>query len=162
MKNLILVIILLAGAITAAGQISITADSMIVSKWDLSKEINMPVNRIKENISLEIDKDLLTLIIKGKTEEKSYIEKAYLIDLLEVNDNMSKWLFQGSDKNNIPYTITIDLDAKKISFVTFLKEVGIPKPLNTIYYPIVDIRINKEAIQKHLLEKGQNRTQKER
>ena len=158
MKSLILAGIIFAGTITAMGQISITADSMIVSKWDLDKEINVPVSRIKENISLEIDKDLMTLIITGKTEEKSYIEKAYLIEMLEVNKDMDKWLFQGSDKNNIPYTITLDVNTKKISFVTFGKEVGIPKPLNTIYYPIVDIRINKEAIQKHLKEKGESKT----
>ncbi len=158
MKNLIFAGVFFAGTITAMGQISITADSMIVSKWDLDKEINVPVNRIKENISIEIDKDLMTLIITGKTEEKSYIEKAYLIELLEVNKDMDKWLFQGSDKNNIPYTITLDVNAKKISFVTFGKEVGIAKPLNTIYYPIVDIRINKEAIEKHLKEKSESKT----
>lgn len=107
-------------------------------------------------MSLEIDKDLLTLRIFGKTEERSYIEKAYIIELLEMSNNKDKWLFQGSDKYCVPCTITLDVINRKISFITLGKEYGIDRPLNTIYYTIADIKINNDAIEKHLKEKGLN------
>lgn len=155
MKRIILIPIFLLGLISVKGQISITADSMVVSKWNLSKGRNIPVRRVKENMSLEIDKDLLTLRVFGKTEERAYIEQAYIIDLLEVNDNQDKWLFQGSDKNCVPCTITLDVISKMISFITLGKEYGVERPLNTIYYTIRDIKINKDAIVNHLKEKGE-------
>ncbi|MDP4221811.1 MAG: hypothetical protein Q8868_00750 [Bacteroidota bacterium] len=154
MRRLLFIVIILSLAVGARGQISVTADSVNVYKWDLSKEAEVPVSRNKEDISLMIDKDLMTLKITGITIEKSYIERAYLIELLELNSNMDKWLFQGVDKECLSYTITLDANARKLRIETFGKEVGIPKPLNTICYTITDIKINKEAIQKHIKEKG--------
>jgi hypothetical protein len=139
---------------SAKGQISINADSLVMTTWDLSQGKDVITRRIKENMSIEIDKDLLTLRILGKTDEMAYIEKAYLIDFLEVNDTKDKWLFQGSDKNCVPCTITLDIIKKKISFITVGKENGIDRPVNTVYYSITEIKINTDAIQKHLIAKG--------
>ena len=125
-----------------------------MTTWDLAQGKDVIARRIKENMSIEIDKDLLTLRILGKTAEMAYIEKAYLIDFLEVNDTKDKWLFQGSDKNCVPCTITLDVNKKKISFITVGKENGIDRPVNTVYYSITEIKINNDAIQKHLIEKG--------
>jgi hypothetical protein len=154
MKRAILISILLIGLMSVRGQISITADSMVVCKWDLSKANYVPTNRVKENMSLEIDKDLLTIRVFGKTAEMAYIEKAFIIDFREMNDARDKWLFQGSDKNCIFYTITLDVNKKRISFITTGKEEGIDRPLTMFYYSIVDVKINNDAIQKHILEKG--------
>jgi hypothetical protein len=154
MKKTMLVSFILMGFLTVRGQISITADSMVVSKWDLTRGGYYRTAQVKENMSMEIDKDLLTLRVFGKTEEMAYIEKAYIIDFLEVNNNKDKWLFQGSDKNCVPCTITLDLDLKKISFITLGKDNGIDKPLLTTYYTITDIKINNDAIERHLIEKG--------
>jgi hypothetical protein len=154
MKRTILICIFLLELSSVRGQILITADSLVETKWDISKAMDITTRRIKENMSIEIDKDLLTLRIFGKAGEMAYIEKGYIIDFLEVNDTKDKWLFQGSDKYCIPCTITLDMNRKRISFITIGKEYGIDKPLNTIYYTIVDIKINNDAIEKHLLEKG--------
>jgi len=154
MKRAILTCIFLGVLLSARGQISLTADSLVIDRWDVSTGKDIPTSRIREDMSIEIDKDLLTLRILGKNEEKAYIEKAYIIDFLEVNDSQDKWLFQGSDKNCVPCTITLDLKKKRISFITTGKEYGIDKPLNTIYYSLVDYKINREAIDKHLKEKG--------
>jgi hypothetical protein len=154
MKRAIVLSIFLSLLLSAKGQISINADSLVMTTWDLSQGKDVIARRIKENMSIEIDKDLLTLRILGKTDEMAYIEKAYLIDFLEVNDNKDKWLFQGSDKNCVPCTITLDVNKKKISFITVGKDNGIDRPVNTIYYNITDIKINTDAIQKHLIEKG--------
>ena len=154
MKRVILIYVFITGLISVQGQISITADSLVISSWDVSRGKDIITRQIKENMSIEIDKDLLTLRILGKTDEMAYIEKAYLIDFLEANDSKDKWLFQGSDKSCIPCTITLDINKKRISFITMGKENGIDKPLNTIYYTITEIKINNEAIQRQLLEKG--------
>jgi hypothetical protein len=154
MKKSMLILFFLVGFLVTNGQISITADSMVVSRWDVAKGGNVPIVQVKENMSMEIDKDLLTLRIFGKTAEMAYIEKAYIIDFLEANNTKDKWLFQGSDKNCVPCTITLDVKKKKISFITFGKDSGIDKPLMTTYYNIVDIKINNDAIDKHLKEKG--------
>jgi hypothetical protein len=154
MKRAIVLSVFLSLLSSAKGQISINADSLVMTTWDLSQGKEMIARRIKENMSIEIDKDLLTLRILGKTDEMAYIEKAYLIEFLEVNDSKDKWLFQGSDKNCVPCTITLDVNKKKISFITTGKENGIDRPVNTVYYSITDIKINNDAIQKHLTEKG--------
>ncbi len=156
MKKIILTSILLLMLISVKGQISITADSMITSKSADIQEKFIPVNRVAESLSLEIDKDLLTLRVFGKGHEHAVIEKAYIIELLEVDKNKEKWLFQGSDKNCIAYTITLDLNKKRISFITPGKEPVDNKSLTMIYYPFVDIQINKDAIDKHLKEKSIN------
>jgi len=154
MKKLILTSVFLFVLVSVKGQISITADSMIISKSTDIQEKFIPVNRVAESLSLEIDKDLMTLKVFGKGHEHAVIEKAYIIELLEVDNNKEKWLFQGSDKNCIGYTITLDLNKKRISFITPGKEPVDNKSLSMIYYPIVNIEINKDAIDKHLKEKG--------
>ena len=154
MKKLILISVFLIGLMNVSGQISITADSLVVCKWDANKGIYIPINHIKENMSLEIDKDLLTIRIFGKTAEMAYIEKALLIDFRETNENKDKWLFLGSDKYCVPYTITLDVNKKKISFLSPGKEGGLEKPSDMSYYTITDIKINNDAIDKHLKEKG--------
>ncbi len=153
-KRTILFFISAIGFIPLMGQISMTADSLVISKWDLAQGRNIPVTRISENMSLEIDKDLMTLRVFGNAEEQSNIEKAYLIELLEVNNARDKWIFQASDKNCIPYTITLDLIKKRVDFITVGKEYGIDRNLNDIYYTIADVKINEEAIDRHLKEKG--------
>ena len=107
MKKLILTSVFLFALISVKSQISITADSMITVKSANFEEKIYPVNRVAESFSLEIDKDLMTLRVFGKGHEHALIEKAYIIELLEVDNNKEKWLFQGSDKNCIGYTITI-------------------------------------------------------
>lgn len=154
MKRALVICLLFPLLLSVKGQISLNADSLVMTTWDLSLGKDVISRRIKENMSIEIDKDLLTLRILGKTDEMAYIEKAYLIDFLEVNDSKDKWLFQGSDKNCVPCTITLDVNNKKISFITVGKENGIDRPVNTVYYTITDIKINNDAIQKHLIEKG--------
>lgn len=154
MKKLILISFFLFVLVSVKSQIFITADSMITSKSGEIPENFIPTNRVAESLSLEIDKDLMTLKVFGKGHEHAVIEKAYVIELLEVDSNMEKWLFQGSDKNCIGYAITLDLNKKVISFITPGKEPVDNKSLTMIYYPIVNIEINKDAIDKHLKEKG--------
>jgi hypothetical protein len=154
MKKIILTSVFLFLLVSVKGQIFITADSMITGKSTDIQEKFIPVNRVAESLSLEIDKDLMTLKVFGKGHEHAVIEKAYIIELLEVDNNKEKWLFQGSDKNCIGYTITLDLNKKRISFITPGKEPVDNKSLTMIYYPIVNIEINKDAIDKHLKEKG--------
>ena len=154
MKKIILVSVSLLVAAFVKGQISITADSMITANSVGIQEKFIPVNRVAESLSLEIDKDLITLKVFGKGHEHAAIEKAYIIELLEVNNNKEKWLFQGSDKNCIGYIITLDLDKKRISFITPGKEPADNKSLTMIYYSVADIEINTDAIDKHLNEKG--------
>jgi hypothetical protein len=154
MKKLILICVLSIGLLSVNAQISITADSMVVTKYDISSGKNIPVTRIKENMAIEIDKDLMTLRVLGKTEEMAYIEKAFILDFREVNSTRDKWLFQGSDKNFALCTITLDIPKKRVSFLTFGSENGIDKPLSEVYYTIKDVNINYMAIDKHLKEKG--------
>jgi hypothetical protein len=154
MKRIILTSVFLVGILSAKGQISITADSVITCRSDERKEAFIPVSRQAEKFSLEIDKDLLTLRVFGTGHEHALIEKAYIVDLLELDDKKLKWIFQAEDKNCISYTITLDLTKKNISFLTFGKETGDNRTLSMYYYPIVDIKINKEAIDAHLKEKG--------
>jgi hypothetical protein len=149
MKKAFLTSVFMLCLISASGQISITADSIVVSKFDLSKEKFIPVTKEAESLSLEFDKDLLTLRIFGKGHEHALIEKAYIVDLLEVDDDFSKWVFQGEDKKCIAYTITLDADKKMIDLITFGKEPIGDKPLTMIHYPINQISINKEAIIKY-------------
>ncbi len=156
MKKIILTSVLLFVLITAKGQILITADSMVTCKSVGIQEKFIPEHRVAESLSLEIDKDLLTLRVYGKGHEHAIIENAYIIELLEVDINKEKWLFQGEDKSCIAYTITLDLNKKRIDLITAGKEPD-NKSLTMIYYPIVDIKINKDAIDKHLHEKGINK-----
>jgi len=132
---------------------------MVVSKWDVAKGGNFRTMQVKENMSMEIDKDLLTLRIFGTTQEMAYIEKAYIIEFIEVNISKDKWLFQGNDKNCVPCTITLDINRKLLSFITMGKDNGIDKPLITTYYTIRDIKVNNDAIEKHLIEKGDRKFQ---
>jgi hypothetical protein len=154
MKKVLLTPVFLLCLITVNGQISITADSVVVCKFNLSQEKFIPITKEAESLSIEIDKDLLTLRVYGKGHEHALIEKAYIIDLLEVDDDFSKWVFQGEDKNCIAYTITLDADKKMIDLITFGKEPIGDKPLTMIYYPISYIKIDKEAIIRHIAEKG--------
>lgn len=154
MKKIILISFFLFLLGSVKGQIFITADSLITCKSTEIQENFIPVNRIAESLSIEIDKDLMTLKIFGKGHEHAAIEKAYIIELLEVDSNKEKWLFQGSDKNCIGCAITLDLNKKVIRFITPGKEPVDNKSLTMIYYPIVNIEINKDAIAKHLKEKG--------
>lgn len=157
MKRIILLTVLLAGLISAKSQISITADSMIICRADAIQENFFPINRQAEKLSLEIDKDLLTLRVFGKGHEHAVIENAYILELLDVDDNMEKWLFQGEDKNCISYTITLNVIRKRIEFLTFRKEANDNKILTMTYFPIVDLNINKDAIVRHLQEKASNK-----
>jgi len=154
MKTAFLTTVYLIIVVSVKGQISVTADSMIVCNYNQSQDRFIPVTKNAEIFSMEIDKDLLTLRVFGKGHEHALIEKAYIIEMLEVNPDFTKWIFQGEDKNCISYTITLDADNKRIDFITFGKEPIGDKPLTMIYYPITDISINKEAIIKHLEEKG--------
>jgi hypothetical protein len=74
-----------------------------------------------------------------------------------VDNDFEKWMFQGEDKNCISYTITIDTHKKRIEFLTFRKESNDSRILTMTYYPITDIKINKEAIARHLQEKAGNK-----
>jgi hypothetical protein len=156
-QRLILSFFFLTLMISAGGQISITSDSLVTCKWDITSGKYIPTKIVKESMSIEIDKDLLALKISGKTQEMAYMEKAFLIDFREANANLDKWLFLGSDKNCTLYTVTIDIPKKMVSFITSGKEVGIDTPLIMFYYSISDIKINNDAINKHLLEKGDNK-----
>lgn len=153
MKRIILTSVFLVGLIYARGQISITADSVINCKSDERKENFVVVSRQAEKFSLEVDKDLMTLRIYGTGHEHALIEKGFIVDLLSVDDDKSKWVFQATDKNCISYTITLDTDKKTISFLTFGKETD-NRTMTMFYYPIVDIKINTNAIEAHLKEKG--------
>lgn len=153
MKRLILTSVLLAGLIYARGQISITADSVINCRSDERKENFIVVNRQAEKFSLEVDKDLMTLRIFGTGHEHALIEKAFIVDLLSVDNDKSKWVFQAEDKNCISYTITLDADKKTISFLTFGKDTD-NRLMTMFYYPIVGIKINTTAIEAHLKDKG--------
>jgi hypothetical protein len=157
MKKIILTTVFLVGLITLKGQIAITADSMVICKADAIQDKFIPISRKAESLSLEIDKDLLTLRVFGKDHEHALIETAYIIELLEVNDNQDKWLFQGTDRNCTSFTITLDAVTKNIAFISIRKEPDDKKDLTMTYYHIVDININKDAIVKHLLEKGSNK-----
>jgi hypothetical protein len=157
MKKIFFTSVFLVGLITVKGQISITADSMVICKSDAIQDKFIPISRKAESLSLEIDKDLLTLRVFGKDHEHALIENGYILDLLEVNDNQDKWLFQGMDRNCISYTITLDVVKKNIDFITIRKEPVDNRALTMTYYHIVDININKDAIVKHLLEKGSNK-----
>jgi hypothetical protein len=153
MKKILLTAVFLTGIICASGQIMITADSVINCRSDERKENFIVVNRQAEKFSIEIDKDLMTLRIFGTGHEHALIEKAFIIDLLSVADDKSKWVFQGEDKNCISYTITLDTDKKTISFLTFGKDTD-NRLMTMFYYPIVAIKINNLAIEAHLKEKG--------
>jgi hypothetical protein len=157
MKKILLITGFLFCLLTVKGQINITADSIVVCSFNQSQERFIPVSQQSENLSLEIDKDLMTLKVFGKGHEHAVIEKAYIINLMEVDNDYKKWMFQGEDKNCISYTITIDTDKKRIDLITFGKEPIANKPLTMIYYPIVDIKIDKEAISKHIEEKGNSK-----
>jgi hypothetical protein len=97
----------------------------------------------------------MTLRIFGTGHEHALIEKAFIVDLLSVDDDKSKWVFQGEDKNCISYTITLDTDKKTISFLTFGKDAD-NRLMTMSYYPIAGIQINNLAIEAHLKEKGSN------
>jgi hypothetical protein len=157
MKKIILISILIFCLISLKGQISMTADSAIYCKSGEIQENFTVVNRLAEKFSLEIDKDLLTLRIFGKGHEHAFIEVAYIIDLLDVDKNQEKWLFQGEDKNCNSYTITLNVITKRIELITFKKDDKNNKTMTMTYYPIVDIQINKDAIFKHLEEKLNNK-----
>jgi|GEM_PF-4595211 len=66
MKRAIVLSIFLSLLLSAKGQISINADSLVMTTWDLSQGKDVIARRIKENMSIEIDKDLLTLRILGR------------------------------------------------------------------------------------------------
>ncbi len=156
MKKIILMSVMLVGVISAKSQITITSDSLITNRLEATQERYIPISRHAESLSLEIDKDLMTLRVFGKGHEHAAVETAYLLDLLSVNDNMQKWIFLGEDKNCISYTITLDVIKKRIEFLTFRKDTSNYKSLTMFYYPIVDIAINKDAINRHLEEKNRN------
>jgi hypothetical protein len=156
MKKLILTSVFLVGILSLKGQISITADSVITSRSDERKENFVPVSRLAEKFSIEIDKDLMTLRIFGTGHEHALIEKGFIVELQSVDDDKSKWVFQATDKNCISYTITLDTDKKEISFLTFGKDTD-NRVMSMSTYPIVDIKINFEAIAAHLREKADNK-----
>jgi hypothetical protein len=153
MKRIILTSVFLVGLIYAKGQISITADSVINCRSDERKENFVVVSRQAEKFSIEVDKDLMTLRIYGTGHEHALIEKAFIVDLLSVDDDKSKWVFQATDKNCVSYTITLDTDKKTIGFLTFGKDTD-NRLMTMFYYPIVDIKINTNAIEAHMKEKG--------
>jgi hypothetical protein len=153
MKRIILTSVFLVGLIYAKAQISITADSVINCKSDERKENFIVVSREAEKFSIEVDKDLMTLRIYGTGHEHALIERAFIVDLLSVDDDKSKWVFQAEDKNCISYTITLDTDKKTISFLTFGKDAD-NRLMTMFYYPITGIKINTTAIEAHLKEKG--------
>lgn len=100
--------------ISAEGQISIDTDSLVTCKYDIPSGKYIPTNIIKENMSIEIDKELLALKVAGRTQEMANIERTFLIDFREVNNSKDKWLFLGSDKNCNLYTVTIDIPKKMV------------------------------------------------
>jgi hypothetical protein len=153
MKRIILISVFLIGVIYARGQISINADSVINCRSDERKENFFVINRMAEKFSIEIDKDLMTLRIFGTGHEHAMIERAFIVELLSVDDDKSKWVFQAEDKNCISYTITLDTDKKTISFLTFGKDTD-NRLMTMFYYPITGIKINTQAIEAHLKEKG--------
>jgi len=157
MKKIFILIVFLIGIISANGQISITADSMVVCKSDVVQNNFFPISRQAESLSLEIDKDLMTMRVYGKGHEHAAIETAYILDLLEVNENEDKWMFQGVDKNCISYVITLDINVKRIDFVTYKNDSNGNKIMTMIYYTINDVNINKDAIARHLAEKNSNK-----
>lgn len=134
-----------------------TADSVIICKSDEGQDKFVPVSNKAEKFSLEIDKDLLTLRVFGAGHEHAVIEKAYILDLIDVDSNREKWMFQAVDKNCMSYTITIDVPKKRISFINFVNEPTGDKHISMFYYPVTDLQINKVAIDAHLKEKGNNK-----
>ncbi len=154
MKKLGLMSFMLLLLISVKAQISVISDSVVTLKSEVVPEKFTPVAREAEKLSLEIDKDLMTLRVFGTGHEHAIMEKAYIIDLLSVDSKKEKWLFQGTDKNCIGYTITIDIPRKKVEFITLGREPVSGKSLTEIYYPITDIKINNDAIDRHLKEKG--------
>jgi hypothetical protein len=154
MKKLFFTSLFMAVMVTATAQISITSDSLVTCKWDITKGSYIPVKTVKENMAIDIDKDLLAIRVSGKTQDRAYIEQAFLIDFREMNNNAEKWLFNGSDKYGKLYTVTIDIPRKRVSFITTGKEIGDDTPLDMFYYSIADININLGPINKHLMEKG--------
>lgn len=157
MKRIIILFLLLLSLNSVKSQISILADSMVVCKTNSLQDKYYPVNKVAEKLSIEIDKDLMTLRIFGTSHEHAIIEVAYILDLLDVDADMGKWMFQAEDKNCNMYTITLNVDLKRIEFITIRKDISDNKSLMMIYYPISDIKINKEAILKHLDEKAMNK-----
>jgi hypothetical protein len=127
MKRLMFFLLLMALSVFARGQIYITSDSLVMCKWNIESAKYIPTSIIKENMSIEIDKDLLALKVSGKTHDMAYVEKAFLIDFHP---------------------------KKMVSFITAGKETGYDTPLEMFYYSISDIKINYDAIDKHLKEKG--------
>jgi len=154
MKKIIFFTAFLMIVFSAKGQISITSDSLVYCKWNAIKDSYIPTSSIKEKMSIEIDKDLLTIRIFGNNHEKALIEKAFIIDFRETSTDKNKWLFMGSDKNFKLYTVTIDVPRKQMSFITAGTPQGIDTPLDMFYYSISDIKLNTDAINKHLEEKG--------
>jgi hypothetical protein len=157
MKKLFFSSLFLISLVSLNGQILITADSVIICKSDEGQDKFVPIGSKTEKFSLEIDKDLLTLRVFGTGHEHAVIEKAYIIDLLEVDANREKWMFQAEDKNCISYTMTLDVPRKRLSFINFVNEPTGDKHITMFYYPIADIQINKAAIDAHLKEKGNNK-----
>jgi hypothetical protein len=157
MKKLIFSSLFLISLVSLNGQISITADSVIICKSDEGQDKFIPVSIKAEKFSLEIDKDLLTLRVFGTGHEHAVIEKAYILDLLEVDPNKEKWMFQATDKNCMSYTITLDVLRKRIGFINFVNEPTGDKHIGMFYYPITDIQINKASIDAHLKEKANNK-----
>ncbi len=154
MKKIIFFAAFLTTVLSAKGQISITSDSLVYCKWSVTKDSYIPTKSIKENMLIEIDKDLLTIRIFGNNHEKALIEKAFIIDFREVSPDKNKWLFMGSDKNFKLYAITLDVPKKQIGFISEGPAQGLDIPLDMFYYSISDIKINVDAINKHLEEKG--------
>jgi hypothetical protein len=136
------------------GQITFNSDSMVYCKWNVTKDTYIPTKSIKENMLIEIDKDLLPLRIFGNNHEKELIEKAFIIDFREVSPDKNQWLFMGSDKNFKLYAVTLDVPKKQIGFISTGTDQGMDIPLDMFYYSISDIKINADAINKHLEEKG--------
>ncbi len=157
MKRLIIISIALAVTTFAKSQIIINSDSLVFCKWDTMQDKYIPVSSIKDNMIIEIDKDLLTIRIYGNNHEKAKIEKAFITDFREMSPDRQKWLFQGSDIDLKLYTVTLDVPKKQISFISNGKAQGFDRPLEMFYYSISDIKINNDAITKHLEEKGQKK-----
>jgi hypothetical protein len=157
MKKILLIPVLMLCLNSVSGQISLKSDSIVISNFNQSQEKFVPIKQVSESLVLEIDKDLLTLRVYGQGHEHAVIEKAYVIDLLEVDSDFSKWIFQGEDRNCVSFTITLDTDLKSIDLITFGKEPAGNKPLTMIHYHVTDFKIDKEAISQHIREKADNK-----
>ncbi len=156
MKKVAVIISILFCSITANSQITVTSDSLVYCKWESLKGAYIPVRSIREDMKIEIDKDLMTIKVTGRTQDRAYIEKAFIIEFREMNGSADKWLFQGIDKNCGLFTITLDRIGKKISFITAGRQEGLDTPLEMFYYSITDIKIEMDAINRHLKEKAEN------